>query len=225
MSTTFSKKSKNLFFSSDVTVFSLHEQHDASLNFWFRTHIILAKNVPWHILTLSAVACDMFLLRASAHHWHVSAFLCNREFQEISYYTKNRRTFLYNGLLYIPSKLHTEFLLLLSFILQEITSSYLSLTITFWLSPRPISNSQLHVLLRFHLCPIYLVVFKGSYYLRMGYLILRGASRLDAFSVYPVPAWLLCHELDSSTDTPEASPPRSSRTKGSSSQISYARAG
>ena len=225
MSTTFSKKSKNLFFSSDVTVFSLHEQHDASLNFWFRTHIILAKNVPWHILTLSAVACDMFLLRASAHHWHVSAFLCNREFQEISYYTKNRRTFLYNGLLYIPSKLHTEFLLLLSFILQEITSSYLSLTITFWLSPRPISNSQLHVLLRFHLCPIYLVVFKGSYYLRMGYLILRGASRLDAFSVYPVPAWLLCHELDSSTDTPEASPPRSSRTKGSSSQISYAHAG
>ena len=138
---------------------------------------------------------------------------------------KNRHTFLYNGFLYISSKLHTEFLLLLSFILQEITSSYLSLTITFWLSPRPISNSQLHVLLRFHLCPIYLVVFKGSYYLRMGYLILRGASRLDAFSVYPVPAWLLCHELGSSTDTPEASPPRSSRTKGSSSQISYARAG
>ena len=113
----------------------------------------------------------------------------------------------------------------LSFILQEITSSFLSLTITFWLSPRPISNSQLRTLLHFHLCPIYLVVFKGSYYLRMGYLILRGASRLDAFSVYPVPAWLLCHELDSSTDTPAASPPRSSRTKGSSSQISYAHAG
>ena len=88
MSTTFSKKSKNLFFSSDVTVFSLHEQHDASLNFWFRTHIILAKNVPWHILTPSAVACDMFLLRASAHHWHVSAFLCNRKFLGSSYYTK-----------------------------------------------------------------------------------------------------------------------------------------
>ena len=90
MSTTFSKKSKNLFFSSDVTVFSLHEQHDASLNFWFRTHIILAKNVPWHILTPSAVACDMFLLRASAHHWHVSAFLCNRKFQGISYYTRQQ---------------------------------------------------------------------------------------------------------------------------------------
>ena len=35
-----------------------------------------------------------------------------------------------------------------------------------WLCPRPISNSQLHALLHFHLCPIYLVVFKGSYNLR-----------------------------------------------------------
>ena len=41
----------------------------------------------------------------------------------------------------------------------------------YWISPRPISDSQLHVLPHFHLCPIYLVVFKGSYYLRMGYLI------------------------------------------------------
>ena len=32
-----------------------------------------------------------------------------------------------------------------------------------WLSPRPISDSQLHTLPHFHLCPIYLVVFKGSY--------------------------------------------------------------
>ena len=30
----------------------------------------------------------------------------------------------------------------------------------------------------------------------MGNLILRGASRLDAFSVYPVPAWLPGHALD-----------------------------
>ena len=64
-----------------------------------------------------------------------------------------------------------------------------------WLSPRPISNSQLHALLHFHPCPIYLVVFKGSYFLRMGNLILRGASRLDAFSVYPFPTWLLCHAV------------------------------
>ena len=61
--------------------------------------------------------------------------------------------------------------------------------------------------------------------LATGDLILRGASRLDAFSVYPVPAWLLCHALGRTTDTPAASPPRSSRTKGSSSQISYAHAG
>ena len=64
-----------------------------------------------------------------------------------------------------------------------------------WSCPRPISSSQLHTLLHFHLCPTYLVVFKGSYNFTLGYLILRGASRLDAFSVYPVPAWLLCHDL------------------------------
>ena len=66
---------------------------------------------------------------------------------------------------------------------------------------------------------------QGVLLLSQGYLILRGASRLDAFSVYPVPAWLLCHDIGMSTDTPAASPPRSSRTKGSSSQISYAHAG
>ena len=94
-----------------------------------------------------------------------------------------------------------------------------------WLCPRPISDSQLHALPHFHLCPIYLVVFKGSYFFRMGYLILRGASRLDAFSVYPVPTWLLGHAPGDATDTPEVSPSRSSRTKDSSSQISYAHAG
>ena len=41
-----------------------------------------------HLLTLSTVACDNLHLRANAHHWHVSAFLCNREFQGISYYIK-----------------------------------------------------------------------------------------------------------------------------------------
>ena len=93
------------------------------------------------------------------------------------------------------------------------------------LCPRPISNSQLHALLHFHLCPIYLVVFKGSYFFRMGYLILRGASRLDAFSVYPVPTWLPGYAFGNATGAPEVSPSRSSRTKDSSSQISYAHAG
>ena len=94
-----------------------------------------------------------------------------------------------------------------------------------WSSPHPISNSQLHALLHFHHCPLYLVVFKGVYFFRMGYLILRGASRLDAFSVYPFRAWLLGRRLGSLTDAPAARPSRSSRTKDSSSQISYAHAG
>ena len=48
------------------------------------------KNVPWHILAPRAVACDNLHLRASAHLWHVSAFLCNREFLGVSCYIKNR---------------------------------------------------------------------------------------------------------------------------------------
>ena len=92
-------------------------------------------------------------------------------------------------------------------------------------TPRPISIGQLHMLPCFHLRPINLVVFKGSYSFRMGYLISRGASRLDAFSAYPVPTWLRCHGPGGPTAAPEVSPPRSSRTEGSSSQISYARAG
>ena len=54
------------------------------------------------------------------------------------------------------------------------------------LSPRPISIRWLNTLPCLHLEPINLVVYKGSYCLRMGYLILRTASRLDAFSVYPI---------------------------------------
>ncbi len=54
-------------------------------------------------------------------------------------------------------------------------------------NPRPISSSQLHTLLHFHLCPIYLVVFKGSYYLRMGYLILRGGFTLRCLQRLSLP--------------------------------------
>ena len=35
------------------------------------------------------------------------------------------------------------------------------------ISPRPISDIQLNALLHLHPCPIYLVVFKGSYSFRM----------------------------------------------------------
>ncbi|EFV19498.1 hypothetical protein HMPREF1026_01195, partial [Lachnospiraceae bacterium 8_1_57FAA] len=58
----------------------------------------------------------------------------------------------------------------------------------------------------------------------MGYLILRGASRLDAFSVYPFPAWLLCYALGNTTDTPAASPP-GPLVLGQLLSISYAHAG
>ena len=101
----------------------------------------------------------------------------------------------------------------------------LTFSMTFWISPRPISIGQLNALRHLHLQPIYLVVFKGSYFLRMGYLILRGASHLDAFSVYPCRTWLPGRALDSTTGPPAVRPSRSSRTKDSSSQISFARAG
>ena len=53
-----------------------------------------------------------------------------------------------------------------------------------WSSLRAISTGQLHALLHFHLRPINHVVSMGPYL--WGNLILKGASRLDAFSVYPV---------------------------------------
>ena len=66
-----------------------------------------------------------------------------------------------------------------------LTSSSGSLNLAFTGSNqayRAISTSQLNVLPRLHLWPIDEVVYLGS----QGYLVLRGASRLDAFSGYPV---------------------------------------
>ena len=93
---------------------------------------------------------------------------------------KDYRTFKTTHRIKVPSNLST----LLSIL------TYLTF---FWLNPRPISDSQLSASLHLHLCPIYLIVFKGSYRFRMRYPILRGASRLDAFSVYPFPTWLPGH--------------------------------
>src|SRR4051794_39728733 len=54
-------------------------------------------------------------------------------------------------------------------------------------SPRPISTGLLRVLPLFQIRPINLVVYQGSYPLKeVGELISRSASRLDAFSGYPV---------------------------------------
>ena len=56
-----------------------------------------------------------------------------------------------------------------------------------WSSPRPISTRLLNGSLHLHIVPINLVVFKGSYLFKtMGHLIFGSASRLDAFSVYPI---------------------------------------
>ena len=57
----------------------------------------------------------------------------------------------------------------------------------------------------------------------MGELILGGVSRLDAFSVYLVRTWLPSYALGSTTGAPEVRPSRSSRTKDSSLQFSFAR--
>ena len=52
--------------------------------------------------------------------------------------------------------------------------------------PRRISTGQLHASQRFHLRPISPVFSRTPYSLiGMGYLILKAASRLDAFSGYP----------------------------------------
>ena len=110
--------------------------------------------------------------------------------------------------IFVPSKLHTDFRVPFS-----------------WSSLRPISNSQLHALLHFHLCPIYLVLFKGSYLLTEGISHLEGGFTLRCLQRLSLPnlATLPCRW--STADTPVVRPSRSSRTKDSSSQISCARAG
>ena len=53
-------------------------------------------------------------------------------------------------------------------------------------SPRAISTSQLHALPHFHLWPINQVIYLGPYPVNpVRVLILKQASRLDAFSGYP----------------------------------------
>ena len=52
-------------------------------------------------------------------------------------------------------------------------------------------------------------------------LVLRGASRLDAFSGYPFRTWLPGGAAGATTGTLVVRPSRSSRTRDSSSQDSY----
>ena len=128
------------------------------------------------------------------------------------------RIFFFSLFEVVPSKLNnTDFRVFPS------SLAFSSFSNSFWTSPRTISTAQLHMLPHFHLQPINRFVFPGPYFFRMGNLVLKGASRLDAFSVYPVRTWLPCHALGRTTGAPAVRPSRSSRTKDSSPQISYAR--
>ena len=90
-------------------------------------------------------------------------------------------------------------------------------------SPRPISTGQLSASPRLHSRPINHVVYMGPYSINwMGYLILRMASRLDAFSAYPEGSWLPSYATGVTTGAPLEPPSRSSRTRDRPSQISYA---
>ena len=59
-------------------------------------------------------------------------------------------------------------------------------------------------------------------YLVHGNLVSEGASRLDAFSAYPVPTWLPCDAPSGTAGTPAVGPPQSSRTRGDAPQVSCA---
>src|SRR6266702_6357442 len=92
--------------------------------------------------------------------------------------------------------------------------------------PRAISTGPLNTLLHLHVPPINVVVSHGSYSLKgMGSLISRWASRLDAFSGYPIQTWLISSAVGTTTDTPEVCSLRSSRTRSDSSQASSAHGG
>ena len=91
--------------------------------------------------------------------------------------------------------------------------------------PSIISTGLLKPLLTFHLRPIQQVVSLRSYTFQSRELILKQVSHLDAFSGYLFRTWLLSGAPGGTTDTPEVRPPRSSRTRGSPSQFSFAHSG
>ena len=91
--------------------------------------------------------------------------------------------------------------------------------------PSTISTGLLHTLLRFHTPPIQQVVFLRSYSLRMGSLILRSVSHLDAFSGYLLRSSLPSYATGVTTGTQSLRPSRSSRTRDRSPQTPYAHSG
>ena len=91
-----------------------------------------------------------------------------------------------------------------------------------WSSRSAVGTGPLRRSLAVHSRPIDLVVSQEPLCLRTGNLVLEGASRLDAFSAYPVPTWLPGDAPSGTAGTPEVGPPQSSRTRGDSPQVSYA---
>ena len=83
-------------------------------------------------------------------------------------------------------------------------TSWLRLS-AFWSSPHPISNSQLHTLLHFHLCPIYLIVSQGSYFLMDGISHLGGGFTLRCLQRLSLPdlaTWPWLWQANRSTSGP-----------------------
>ena len=106
-----------------------------------------------------------------------------------------------------------------SFVLDSLSSR------SFRSSLRSISDSQLNTLRCLHPCPIYLVLFKGSYVLMHGISHLGVGFTLRCLQRLSRPDKATRRWIWYPTGTPEVRPTRSSRTRVSSPQISSARAG
>src|SRR5947209_2031646 len=92
-----------------------------------------------------------------------------------------------------------------------------------WSSCSAVRTGRLRRSPAVHARPIDLVVFQEPVRNKSaGNLISEGASRLDAFSAYPLPTWLPGDAPSGTAGTPEVGPPQSSRTRGDSPQVSYA---
>ena len=112
------------------------------------------------------------------------------------------------------------------FVMPRASGSLHHPSVRFSLSQSTISTGLLHTLLHFHIRPIKLVVCQRSYFLQgMGYLVLRWASHLDAFSGSPIQSSLPGYATGVTTGTRALRPSRSSRTRDSSSQTPNAHSG
>ena len=137
-----------------------------------------------------------------------------------------------NEFAFAPSKLHSEKLTSLGFVvlsLSRFTSAY---RFRFSLEPLIYSDQALDLLVSASSRiaalspPTYLlIVSEGSLALLLGIFFLRWASRLDAFSVYPLHISLPSYAVGTTTVAPGMRPLRSSRTRSSSSHDSFAHDG